>query len=98
MKDNLVPGSDCAGEILSVGEHIQDWKQGDKVCVHVSPTHICGRPSAQTHDAFGGTLDGVLVEYRTFPAHVSAVICVIKPQLIMWLTVGAGAHSGTPFV
>jgi NADPH:quinone reductase-like Zn-dependent oxidoreductase len=70
VKDNLVPGSDCAGEILSVGEDVEDWKQGDKVCVHVSPAYIHGQPTAEAHDAFGGTFDGVLVEYKTFPAHV----------------------------
>ncbi|KIM82010.1 hypothetical protein PILCRDRAFT_8250 [Piloderma croceum F 1598] len=70
VKDNLVPGSDCAGEIVSVGEDVEDWKQGDKVCVHVSPALIHGQPTPKAHDAFGGALDGVLVEYRTFPAQV----------------------------
>jgi len=70
VKDNLVPGSDCAGEILSVGEDVKDWKQGDKVCVHVSPAYIHGQPTPEAHDAFGGALDGVLVEYKTFPAQV----------------------------
>lgn len=32
IKDNLVPVSDAAGEIVEVGGEVEGWKVGDRVC------------------------------------------------------------------
>ena len=31
VKENVVPGSDCAGEIIAVGDSVKGWKAGDRV-------------------------------------------------------------------
>lgn len=71
-KDNLLLGSDCAGEIIAVGDDVHAWKKGDRVCVNFSPAHIHGHANVETATAaLGGLSDGVLTEYRSFPANVS---------------------------
>ncbi|KZP24499.1 GroES-like protein [Athelia psychrophila] len=69
MKENVVPGSDCAGEIVALGSDVRGWNNGDRVCVNFSPAFLHGHLSLEIyHAALGGPSDGVLVEYRTFPA------------------------------
>jgi len=69
VKENVVPGSDCAGEIVALGSDVQGWNSGDRVCVNFAPTHLYGGFSVElSRSALGGPTDGVLVEYRTFPA------------------------------
>ncbi|KZP07687.1 NAD(P)-binding protein [Athelia psychrophila] len=69
MKENVVPGSDCAGEIVALGSDVRGWNNGDRVCVNFSPAFLHGHLSLEIfHAALGGPTDGVLVEYRTFPA------------------------------
>ncbi|KAF7967419.1 hypothetical protein HWV62_34397 [Athelia sp. TMB] len=69
VKENVVPGSDCAGEIVALGSEVQGWTLGDRVCVNFSPSFLHGRPNDEMkRTALGGPSDGVLVEYRAFPA------------------------------
>ncbi|KZP33122.1 NAD(P)-binding protein [Athelia psychrophila] len=69
VKENVVPGSDCAGEIVALGSDVQGWNNGDRICVSFFTTFLHGRPTSETGGtALGGPSDGVLVEYRTFPA------------------------------
>ncbi|KAH9924506.1 chaperonin 10-like protein [Fomitopsis serialis] len=70
QKDNVVPGSDMAGEILAVGDDVKDWAVGDKICANFSVDHIFGDASQQTIlSGLGGPIDGVLTEYKILPAH-----------------------------
>ncbi|KAG5353603.1 hypothetical protein C0989_005125, partial [Termitomyces sp. Mn162] len=67
---NLVPCSDMAGEVMSVGEDVKDWKVGDRVCANFAIGHLHGDPTAATiATGLGGQVHGVLTEYRTFPAN-----------------------------
>uniref|UniRef100_A0A8H7XWP5 Enoyl reductase (ER) domain-containing protein n=1 Tax=Psilocybe cubensis TaxID=181762 RepID=A0A8H7XWP5_PSICU len=67
---NLVPLSDCAGEVLAVGEDVTGWKKGDRVCPNFSTDHIHGRTTpAIMATSLGGQAHGVLTQYRVFPAH-----------------------------
>lgn len=60
-----------AGEIVSVGQDVNGWKQGDSVCANFATDHIYGDTNADIQaTALGGAAQGVLTEYRTFPAHV----------------------------
>jgi NADPH:quinone reductase-like Zn-dependent oxidoreductase len=31
VKDNVIPGSDLSGKVVSVGSHVDDFAEGDKV-------------------------------------------------------------------
>ncbi|KAG6847531.1 hypothetical protein H0H93_007554 [Arthromyces matolae] len=65
---DLVPCSDMAGEVVSVGEDVKDWKVGDRVSANFSLEHFHGDLSrAAIATQLGGTIHGVLTEYRTFP-------------------------------
>jgi len=70
QKDNVVPGSDMAGEILAVGDAVTGWAVGDKVCANFSVDHIFGDVTEETKlSGLGGPIDGVLTEYKILPAH-----------------------------
>jgi NADPH:quinone reductase-like Zn-dependent oxidoreductase len=67
----LVPCSDMAGEIIAVGEDVKGWKVSDRVCANFSPDHIHGptKPEIVAASHGAGAANGVLTQYRTFPAH-----------------------------
>ncbi|KAJ6457959.1 alcohol dehydrogenase superfamily protein [Mycena sanguinolenta] len=67
---NLVPCSDMAGEIIAVGEDVKKWKVGDRVCANFFIDKVNDVQTPETdNSALGGAAQGVLTEYRTFPAH-----------------------------
>lgn len=71
VKPNFVPCSDMAGEVIAVGEDVKDWKAGDRVCANFFLEKLNDEQTPETDgSALGGPVDGVLIEYRTFPAHV----------------------------
>lgn len=63
-----VPFSDGAGEIVAIGENVQKWKIGDRVCPIFTQGWIEGEPSAAKNRTTlgGGDLDGVLREFGAF--------------------------------
>ena len=69
MKLPRVPLSDGAGEIVSVGADVKDWKAGDRVVVPFFPAWLDGEitPLAAA-SALGGDVDGMLREFITVPA------------------------------
>jgi NADPH:quinone reductase-like Zn-dependent oxidoreductase len=68
--ENRVPMSDGAGEIIEVGDHVSDWKIGDRVAVGFFRDWTSGRFEGKYHDAaLGGSVDGMLCEIVVFPAH-----------------------------
>jgi 2-desacetyl-2-hydroxyethyl bacteriochlorophyllide A dehydrogenase len=69
-----VPGSDCAGEVVAVGDDVEEWRVGDRVCSTVIPGWIGGGPSQEaSKTAIGaGGARGVLSEYAVF--HETAVV------------------------
>ncbi|EFQ88163.1 hypothetical protein PTT_16078 [Pyrenophora teres f. teres 0-1] len=67
MKDNIIPGSDGAGTVESVGKHVTKFKPGDKVVTLFNQGHIAGSLDAQSlGTGLGGALDGTLREYAVF--------------------------------
>lgn len=68
--DPVVPLSDGAGEVLSVGEGVEEWKAGDRVALTFFRDWIEGPFQASYHGAArGGSCDGVLAELVVAPAH-----------------------------
>ena len=63
-RDDLVPLSDGAGEIVEVGPGVVRVKPGDKVAGCFFQRWQGGEPSQQIQaSALGGTIDGMLAEY-----------------------------------
>jgi NADPH:quinone reductase-like Zn-dependent oxidoreductase len=61
---SLVPLSDGAGEVVSVGNGVTRFKAGDRVAAIFFQRWLDGRPDAETHgSALGGQRDGMLSEY-----------------------------------
>jgi len=67
LKTPLVPLSDGAGEVTSVGEAVTKWKVGDKVCPIFMQGWLDGEIEvSKARTALGGDLDGCLREFGTF--------------------------------
>ena len=69
QKFPLVPLSDAAGVVDSVGAGVTSFKPGDRVTGSFFEGWLGGEPSeAKMRSNLGGALDGVLCEYRVWPA------------------------------
>jgi NADPH:quinone reductase-like Zn-dependent oxidoreductase len=69
QKFPLVPVSDGAGVIETVGPGVREFAPGDRVIGSFFEGWLGGEPSqAKMSAALGGAVDGVLAEYRVFPA------------------------------
>src|ERR1700689_2068652 len=64
VRDNIVPLSDGAGEVIEVGSGVTRFKAGDRVAGNFFQRWQGGEPSADAHlSALGGGIDGMLAEY-----------------------------------
>jgi NADPH:quinone reductase-like Zn-dependent oxidoreductase len=67
MPAGLVPVSDGAGEVVEVGPEVDRVRPGDRVAGIFMQTWLGGELTARDNaSALGGTIDGVLAEYRLF--------------------------------
>lgn len=70
QKFPLIPVSDGAGTVHSLGTGVRHFAVGDRVIGSFFENWIAGEPNeARMHAALGGSVEGVLSEYRIFPAH-----------------------------
>jgi NADPH:quinone reductase-like Zn-dependent oxidoreductase len=68
--DGRIPMNDGAGEVVSVGENIDEFKVGDKVVSTFWPYWLGGEMKPATkRDIPGDSLDGYAREYACMPAH-----------------------------
>ena len=84
-KPMFVPGHECSGEVVGVGESVRNVRVGDRVCAE---THIpCGHCYQCTHGSphicrnlilFGHHVDGCFAEYTKIP---SSAVYVLKSHL-----------------
>jgi NADPH:quinone reductase-like Zn-dependent oxidoreductase len=64
VRDNVIPLSDGAGEVVEVGPGVTRFKAGDRVAGNFFQRWPGGEPSADSHlSALGGGIDGMLAEY-----------------------------------
>ena len=76
QKQNVVPCSDAAGEIMAVGGDVRGWEIGDRVSPNFAIDHIYGDVTEDIKNTgLGGQIDGVLREYINVPAHVRSWSC-----------------------
>ncbi|KAF3003489.1 hypothetical protein E8E13_004330 [Curvularia kusanoi] len=67
QKDNVIPGSDGAGVVESVGSAVTRFKPGDRVVTLFNQGHIAGSLDASSlATGLGGAVDGTLREYGVF--------------------------------
>ncbi|MCJ1445839.1 MAG: hypothetical protein MMC23_006344 [Stictis urceolatum] len=68
QSENVVPGSDGAGTVISTGRTVKEWKAGDKVLTLFNQGHQFGphRP-ADMITGVGGVVDGTLRQYGVYP-------------------------------
>ena len=72
LKEDVLPGSDMAGEIMALGGEVHGWSVGERVSSNFMIDHIFGNVSETiAASALGGPIDGALTEYKIIPAHVS---------------------------
>jgi len=65
-----IPNSDGAGEVVAVGENVTKFKEGDRVYSTLLQSWKNGSIRPADHaSALGGSLDGMLCEYRALPEH-----------------------------
>ncbi|KAF7364294.1 Alcohol dehydrogenase superfamily protein [Mycena sanguinolenta] len=70
--ENLIPCSDMAGEVIAVGEDVKEWKVGDRVCANLLQDTL--HNDSPNELGLGGAVQGVLTQYRTFPAETVVAI------------------------
>lgn len=70
QKDNVVPGSDLAGEIVALGSDVSGWAVGERVCATCMLDYVFGDVTAAAMaTASGAPIDGVLTKYKVLPVH-----------------------------
>lgn len=65
LKDDVIPLSDGAGEVVAIGRDVTRWAVGDRVTSTYIPLWIDGRLTPELgREQWGSVNDGLLVEYR----------------------------------
>ncbi|KAJ5737763.1 uncharacterized protein N7483_002888 [Penicillium malachiteum] len=68
IKENVVPGSDAAGDIVEVGDLVDDFTKGDRVLACFDYTRLYGPTQHKLSGQSGGGADGVMAQYIVRPA------------------------------
>ncbi|MEL7221350.1 MAG: NAD(P)-dependent alcohol dehydrogenase [Bacteroidota bacterium] len=75
VPEGRIPMSDGAGEILAIGEGVNEWAVGDKVMSMFFPNWVEGKPTlAKTRAISGETVDGYMAEQSCVAASAITAI------------------------
>jgi NADPH:quinone reductase-like Zn-dependent oxidoreductase len=97
VKDNVIPGSDMAGEVVQVGNLVAGLAIGDCVVSPLDPTLLYGTATT-TANSFGGPVDGFLREYIALPAHILIKLPKTSHKFEQWAAmVGTGSSVWNSF-
>ncbi|OHE96906.1 hypothetical protein CORC01_07873 [Colletotrichum orchidophilum] len=92
VKDNVVPGSDLAGDVVKVGSHVDDFVQGDRVVSTFDLSTPYG-PMKDWNHSLGGCLDGALQQYIALPS--STLVKVPEEAKLSYSQLSALVCTGT---
>ncbi|KAL7928395.1 hypothetical protein V8C35DRAFT_333009 [Trichoderma chlorosporum] len=92
IKENVVPGSDFAGEVVSVGNKVEGFEKGDKVIASFDLHTLYGAMKDWRH-SLGGCYDGALREYIALPS--SALIKIPVESTLSFAQLSALVCTGT---
>ncbi|KAJ5561469.1 hypothetical protein N7461_000230 [Penicillium sp. DV-2018c] len=92
VKDQVIPGSDAAGDIVEVGEGVTEFEHGDRVIISFDIATLYG-PIRNWGNGLGGPIDGVLREYIAVPAH--AVVKVPAQSTLSYAQWASVVCTGT---
>lgn len=79
VKDNGIPASDAAAEVVAVGSAVQKFKVGDHVSPNFSVNYLTGEET-EPAQGLGGEVEGVLGEYAVFAED----LLVRLPDYLSW--------------
>lgn len=80
VKDQGIPASDCAGEVVALGSAVQGLSIGDRVSPIFDLKYIEDVDPQNENAQLGGTIDGVLQQYAVFDKNV----LVHVPHHLSW--------------
>jgi NADPH:quinone reductase-like Zn-dependent oxidoreductase len=92
VKDNVIPGSDIAGDVVSSGSQVEDFVKGDRVIASFDLNALYGAIS-DWHHSLGGGYDGALREYIALPS--SALIKIPTESTLSYAELSAIVCTGT---
>lgn len=92
VKDNVVPCSDLAGDVESVGAGTEGFKPGDKVIASFDLATQYGTISDWDH-GLGGPIDGVLRQFVSIPSN--AVVKVPNDTPLSYSQLSSIVCTGT---
>jgi NADPH:quinone reductase-like Zn-dependent oxidoreductase len=80
VKDQGIPASDCAGEVVAVGSAVQKVSVGDRVSPIFDLKYLKDSDPRNEVAQLGGSVDGVLRQYAVFDENVLVHI----PHHLSW--------------
>ncbi|KAI0046943.1 NAD-P-binding protein [Auriscalpium vulgare] len=104
VKADVIPAGDLAGEVVSAGEAVTDFKKGDRVVSIFDQKHIYGIQTTIIKDSLGGGYDGGLAEYIVLPGlsllHIPAHLSYDEASCfpIAGVTAWNALYGGQPLI
>lgn len=96
VKDNVVPGSAIAGDVVAVGNKVDDFVKGNKVIAAFDIATLAG-PILNCGHGLGGPVDSGLREYIALPSSVLVkapqATSLTYPQLAALVCTGTAAWN-----